>query len=311
MSERVRITIVGLGSIGSSVGMALKKADSELEIIGHDKNHSAARRARKEGAVDRTEWNLISACENANAVILAIPVGQIRETLVAAGPYFATGSLVMDTASAKAPVLQWASENLGEGVSFVGGSPILPQGKRAMDPELFVGSLFCLCPSPAASPEAVGWATGLVRAMGAQPFFIDALEHDGVMAAVDHLPILAAAALLRTSCESPSWREAVRLGGDRFANATASIAGGAEAHSELLRHNSQSVLRWLDLLQAELAQLGRILADQDGEALSDALQAALDARESWERQDVDQAQEAPKYEHGFRSLFLGQLGDKL
>ena len=129
--------------------------------------------------------------------------------------------------------------------------------------------------------------------------------------AVDHLPILVAAALLRTSSESPSWREAVRLGGDRFASATASIAGGAEAHSELLRSNSESVLRWLDLFQAELAQLRRILADQDGEALSDALQAALDARESWERQDVDQAQEAPKYERGFRSLFLGQLGDKL
>lgn len=311
MSDRVRIAIVGLGSIGTSVGMALKKADSELEIIGHDKNHSAARRARKEGAVDRTDWNLISACENANAVILAIPVGQIRETLVAAGPYFRTGSLVMDTASAKAPVLQWASENVGEGVNFVGGSPILPQGKRAMDPELFVGSLFCLCPSPTASPEAVGWASGLVRAMGALPFFIDALEHDGVMAAVDHLPILLAAALLRTSCGSSSWREAVRLGGDRFASATASIAGGAEAHSELLQFNSESVLRWLDLFQVELAQLRSALADQDGEALSDALDAALNARESWERQDMDQAQGGPEYERGFRSLFLGELGDKL
>ena len=311
MSERVRIAIVGLGSVGTSVGMALKKADSELEIIGHDKNHSAARRARKEGAVDRTDWNLISACEDASAVILAIPIGQIRETLVAAGPYFRTGSLVMDTASAKAPVLRWAGENVGEGVSFIGGSPILPQGRRSMDPELFVGNLFCLCPAPTASPEAVGWASGLVRAMGAQPFFIDASEHDGVMAAVDHLPILLAAALLRTSCRSSSWREAVRLGGDRFASATESIGGGAETHSELLQCNSESVLRWLDLFQGELAQLRRALAGEDGEALSEALEAAQNARESWERQDVEQAKEGPEYERGFRSLFLGQLGDKL
>jgi prephenate dehydrogenase len=310
MSERVRIAIVGLGSIGTSVGMALKKAEPEIELIGHDKDHSAARRARKEGAVDRTDWNLISACEDADVVILALPLGEIRETLVAAAPYFKSGGLVMDTASAKAPVLQWAGENVGEGVNFIGGSPILSHGKRGMDPELFSGSLFCLCPASTASPDAVAWASGLVRSMGARPFFIDALEHDGVMAAVDHLPILLAAALLRASSGSSAWREAVRLGGDRFASATASICGDGAAHADLCLCNADSVLRWLDLFQTELAKLRLSLADGDGEALSEALKDALDARDSWERQDVTEASEGPEYERGFRSLLLGGIGQR-
>lgn len=306
MPDKVRITIVGMNAIGASMGLALKKAEPEIEITGHDKEHAIAGRARKRGAIDRTDWNLISACENADSVIIATPVAEVKATLIAAGPYFKPGSLVMDTASVKAPVLQWAKDNLGEGVSFVGGSPILPGGAQEMDPELFVGSTFCLCPCVGASPESVGWASGLVVALGANPLFIDAVEHDGLLAAVGHLPVLLAAALLKVTSASPAWREAARLAGDCFASATMPIGGDSAAHRELCQSNAQSIVRWLDLFQAQLAELRQAIVDGDGEALEGGFEAALQARDRWERGEVAASQESVQYDSGFRSLFLGQ-----
>ena len=307
MSEKVRITIVGMGAIGTSLGMALKKAEPEIEITGHDKAHAIAGQARKRGAVDRTDWNLISACENADVTIITTPIAELKDTLVAAGSYFKSGSLVMDTASVKAPVLQWAQENLGDGVSFVGGSPILPGGRREIDPELFSGALFCLCPDGGASPNAVAWASELVVTLGAKLLFIDAEEHDGLMAAVGHLPILLAAALLQVASASPAWRESVRLAGDSFANATMSISGDAASHCALCQSNAQNIVRWLDLIQAQLAELRQAIVDGNDEALEGAFEAALEARDGWERGEVVPSQEAVKYDRGFRSLFLGKV----
>jgi len=303
----VRITIVGMSAIGTSIGMALKKAEPEIEITGHDKEHAAAGQARKRGAIDRTNWNLISACENADVTIIATPIAEVKDTLVAVGPYLKSGSLVMDTASIKAPVLKWAEENLAEGTSFVGGSPILPGGRREMDPELFSGALFCLCPSNGASPESVAWASELVVALGAHPFFIDAEEHDGLMAAVSHLPVLLATALLQIATASPAWRESARLAGDRFANATMSIDGDAASHRALCKSNAQNIVRWLDLIQAQLTELRRAIADGNDEGLESAFEAALEARDRWERGEVVPSQETVKYDRGFRSLFLGRL----
>jgi len=310
MSETIRITVVGLGSIGTSIALALKKADPDTEITGHDREQSVARRARKEGAVDQADWNLISACEEADVTILAIPFGEVKDTLVAAGPYFRAGCLVMDTCSAKSPVLRWADENLGEGVNFVGGSPILRGGKRSPDADLFVGSLFCLCPSTSASPESVGWASGLVRSIGARPFFIDAVEHDGVMAGVDHVPILVAAALLRASRGSAAWREGVRLGGSRFTGATASIVGDAVGHAGLVLANPESVVRWLDAFQAELSELRGLIVNHEHDELGEALKVAQDAREEWARSEVGAEDEGPTFERGFRSLLMGDRGGK-
>lgn len=306
MSDKVRITIVGMGAIGTSIGMALKKAKPEVEITGHDKEHATAGRARKRGAVDRTDWNLISACENADATIIATPVAEVKDTLAAAGQYVKSGSLVMDTASVKAPVLKWAEESLAEGASFVGGSPVLFGGAREMDPELFSGTVFCLCPAVSASPEAVAWASELVVALGAAPFFVDATEHDGLMAAAGHLPILLAASLLKVVSASTAWREVARLAGDRFADATMPVRGDAAAHRELCQGNAQNILRWLDLFQAQLAELRQAIVDGDGSVLEEVFEAALQARDEWERGEVVPSPDPMRYDRGLRSLFLGQ-----
>jgi prephenate dehydrogenase len=97
--SKPRIAIVGLGLIGSSIGLALSREQRDFEIVGHDKSNTAASQAKKLGAVDKVEWNLINACEGAGLVILALPLGAIRETMQALAGELATGAVVLDTAT--------------------------------------------------------------------------------------------------------------------------------------------------------------------------------------------------------------------
>ena len=117
---KASITIIGLGKIGSSIGLALKAPELDYEIVGHDKDSLVQKKAREIGAVDSTTWNVISACETADVVMLAIPFDQVRETLQTIGPELRPNCVVIDTSFLKEPVLAWAQEFLREDHHFVG-----------------------------------------------------------------------------------------------------------------------------------------------------------------------------------------------
>ena len=119
-----KIAIIGLGRIGGSVGLALKKAKIDAEIVGHDKDSETAHKAQKRGAVDKTEWNLHGACDHAGLIVLALPLAAVKSTLEALKESLGPGVIVTDTATTKVPVLEWARA-LPQGVEFVGGNPAL------------------------------------------------------------------------------------------------------------------------------------------------------------------------------------------
>ena len=127
--SKAKISIVGLGLIGSSMGLALKEQEGNYQIIGHDSEPLVTKYSRKMGAVDDTSWNLITACDGADLIILAVPLAAMRKTLEAIAPDLKPGAIVSDTATLKAPVMAMAEELIPDGVSFIGGNPILLPGK--------------------------------------------------------------------------------------------------------------------------------------------------------------------------------------
>src|SRR5512136_1411877 len=103
-----RVTIVGLGLIGGSLGLALRQVKAkDAEIVGYDRDHGTAGKAHRAGAVDRTERDLHKAVQGAGIVIIATPVLAIREVMREIAPSLQAGTVVTDTGSAKAPVLKW------------------------------------------------------------------------------------------------------------------------------------------------------------------------------------------------------------
>ena len=289
--SQAKITIVGLGYIGGSMGLALKAAvtKDQVEVIGHDKDLLIARAARKKGTVDKVHWNLVTACEEADVLVLAIPLGAIRDTLQAVGPYLKEGCVITDTAVVKGPVLDWAQEILPDTVHFVGGDPIISltagegpcSGLDAAQADLFKGTLYCLTPAPDAAPEAVELIAGLVQRLGATPYFLDPAEHDGLIAAVEHLPAVLTAVLLDVTSRAPAWREMRRLAGVAYRDSTQLTVEDAVANREVCLVNRDNIVRWIEACQDELEAWKTALIAGDTETLDGWFQEGIDARVGW------------------------------
>jgi prephenate dehydrogenase len=285
-TPKPRITIVGLGLVGSSIGLALRQAEVASVVVGHDKERDVSVQAKKVGAVDRTDWNLISACEESDLIILATPLAAIGTTLEAIAPYLKPGSVILDTASIKEPVLAWAAEFLPDTVHFVGGNPIVAAGAagqggvNAARADLFQNSLFCLVPSMDADEHAVQMTANLVAILGAKPMFFDPVEHDGLLAAVNQLPAIVSLALMEMAVDQPTWRELRKVAGPPFEIVTRLIATDPSIYGDLAPSNRNNFVRWIDVFSASLASIRRSLLEGD-QNLVERFETALNEREKW------------------------------
>jgi prephenate dehydrogenase len=182
----IQITIIGLGQIGASIGLALADKKDLVLRMGHDKEPGMAKKAEKLGAVDKTNYNLPASVREADIVVLALPFDAIRETLEFIGPDLKDGSVVMDTGVVKGPVFEWAKKYIPEGRYYVGLVPALnpacvhemKAGIDAARADLFQKSVFGIA-APGGTPgEAVKLAADLVRLLGAEPMFMEQVEVD-------------------------------------------------------------------------------------------------------------------------------------
>lgn len=258
-----RVAIVGLGLIGGSLGLALRAAGG-WQLVGHNRSHESAGRAQKMGAIDRAEWNLPRAVEDADVVVLAVAPRAMERVMADVAPHLAEGAVVTDVASTKSDVLEWAERLLPGNVHFVGGHPMAGKeiaGIGAADARLFQGAPYCILPGARCAPAAVSRVEAIVRAVGAHPYYLDAVEHDSYVAAVSHLPFVSASALVAAVTSSPSWRDMARLAAGGFRDSTRTASADAIMHRDICLTNRGSIVRWLDAYVGELERLRDLLAD--------------------------------------------------
>ena len=128
----MKITVVGLTVLGTSLALALQGTHEAMAITGHDPDPERAERAKRLGAIDRSEWNLPSACEKSGLIVLDLPLEEMRRTLEAIGDSVAPDAVIVDLAPVKRPVLEYAERILPHPERFVGGhllrSPRAPVG---------------------------------------------------------------------------------------------------------------------------------------------------------------------------------------
>jgi prephenate dehydrogenase len=265
--------------------------------------------------------NLINACEDADLVILAIPITAIRETLGLIGPHLKQGCVVTDTATLKEPVLAWAAETLPAGVSFVGGDPLLKpdavpdelasaQGLEAARPDLFDGALYVLCPSAETPPRAVKRVTDMIGLLKARAFYVDPVEHDGMRAAVEGLPMMASLAIMQQAGGSPGWQETRKLADHVFGAATASLVGDPTNQSAQALLNADHLIPRIDALVRDLIHLREWIATDNSEELQRAFTQAESARSRWLIDRNEGKWEEELADLGIKGT-LGSLGDML
>lgn len=246
-----QVTIVGLGLIGGSIGLALKRWSREnnngLTIIGFDEEVSRQNLAKKMGAIDSSEWSLSKAVGNADIVILATPVQAMKQVMEDIADDLKAGAIVTDTGSTKVDVMEWARA-LPTTVSFIGGHPMAGKAEslEAADANLFKDVTWVISPSVTADEEAIRNVLGIVAAVGAESYFVDPAEHDSYVAAVSHLPFLTAAALIRAVTSDPAWRDMRSLASSGLRDTTRLALASPEMHRDIAITNREAIARWID-----------------------------------------------------------------
>lgn len=287
----IQISIIGLGRIGTSLGLALREHKTEIVRVGHDIDMKTARQAEKMGAVDRVDINLPNAVRGADLVILALPVDQLRSTLEAIVPDLREGCVVMDTSPTKQAMIAWAEELLPPDRFYVGLTPVLSahyleDGEVGIDgaqADLFKDGMMAVVAPPQINEGALKMANDLSRLVGATPMFSDPMEIDGLMATAHLLPKLMAAALLRATLDQPGWRESRKLAGPAYAQATHAVKqafGGADLAAEAL-HNRGNAIRLIDDAIRALEDIRGAIDAGGEESLAKDLGRLQDGRDQW------------------------------
>ncbi|PDV99491.1 prephenate dehydrogenase [Candidatus Chloroploca asiatica] len=285
----VRISIIGLGLIGTSLGMALRSAEASesplgaLEVVGWDRDQRAVKEARGRLAIDREARTLVEAVRDAQIIVVATPVLAIREVFAQLGPLLASGTVVTDVASTKAEVAQWAA-TLPSGVAYVGGHPMAGKekaGAKAADPELFNGAIYCLTTGRSTPQAALEAVEAMVRTVGAKPYYIDPEEHDVYVAGISHLPMLLSVGLVEITGRSAAWKEMAALAATGFRDVSRLASGDPEMHRDILLTNRVGLQRWIDEMISFLLEVRDQVDEGDAEDIEALLQRVREQREGW------------------------------
>jgi len=250
-----RVAILGRGLIGGSIELALARSAPAIEVV----------------ALDRGDG--LAAIDGAELVILAAPVLENISLLRAIQPHLQPSTIVTDTGSTKAAIVEAA-----QGLRFVGGHPIAGgtnSGRTSARADLFDGRRWILTPAPATPADDIQRVAALAERCGARVELLDAADHDRIFALVSHLPQLAVSALMHVA-GSNGGAEGLALAGAGLRDATRLASSAPDIWRDVLATNRVSVAQALDLLINELA---RIRDDATGEELSRIFESAA----AWKR----------------------------
>ncbi len=279
-----RITIIGLGLIGGSLALALKKnRGAEVEITGCARRPEVAEKAIECGAVDKTEEQSEKAVSGADIVIVATPIMVMKDIFRQIADHLPPNVIVSDVGSTKAQVMQWAEDNLPSTISFIGGHPMTGKETAGIDEaetDLFKGSAYCLIPSRNASAGALTVMEELVGWVGAKSVSIEAEPHDELVAGISHLPLILSSTLVSALARSDQWPDMSKLAASGYRDATRLASGDTEIQLGICVTNRQAIAEWIDRYIEHLKDFRGLILEDDRK-LEKALREAREVRENW------------------------------
>lgn len=252
----LNITIIGLGLIGGSLGLAIKEgADFGTVITGVDRDMHSIELAIERGAVDCGTHDVRQGVEGADIVFLCTPVLQIVPLVQRIVPYLKAGAIVTDVGSTKQQLINSITAVMPENVFFIGGHPMAGReqsGIAAANKDLFRNKWYFLIPeanTPAEKIDTVkkviGWTGAVITAMNIE-------NHDRYAAVISHVPHVAAAALVNLLYTCPDWENSKRFTGGGFKDTTRIASSNADMWADICISNSDeiinSLLRYQSLL---------------------------------------------------------------
>ncbi len=272
-----QITILGVGLLGGSIGLAVRAVEPKCKIIGWGHRASSLEKAKQIGAIDLAETDLALSVKGSDLVILCTPVGTFEKILRQIGPSLAAGCVVTDVGSTKRSIVKSAEGILPKSVHFVGSHPIAGSEKRGVEyarTDLFRHALCIVTPTKKTPAAAIKGVESFWKKLEMRVVRMSPEEHDRHLADVSHLPHLMAAAMVAMQEDS-----SVDFCGQGFLDATRIAGGDAGLWRDILMDNAGNVRDGIERLHDQIERVMAILKKGDGQALEKWLAAAAARRE--------------------------------
>jgi len=279
-----RVVIVGVGLIGGSLALALKRAGVAGTVVGVGRSAASLEKAKALGVIDEAA-SLQDAARGASLIVLCAPVAQNFALLHALEPHLEPGTIVTDAGSTKSDVIMAAKTALGDKVAqFVPAHPIAGRelnGVEAALADLYVGKRTVLCPLQENARADVAAVRAMWECAGAECHVMSAVQHDAVFAAVSHLPHVLSYALVAQVANAEDGELKLGFAGGGFRDFTRIAASSPEMWRDICVGNREALLRELNTYQSVLAHLKTLVEKSDGEGLERIFARAAKVRQEW------------------------------
>lgn len=267
-----KVALIGLGLIAGSMAHAMRRKGLAGTIAGHARTAETREAAQKIGLVDTVHASAAEAVQDADLVVLAVPVGAMEAVAREIAPHLKPGCTVTDVGSVKQAVIEAVAPHLPEGVHFIPGHPLAGtehSGPYSGFATLFENRWWLITPLPEADADATARLRALCEGMGANVDEMDAAHHDLVLAVVSHTPHLIAYTMVGVAdhLRRVSQSEVIKYSASGFRDFTRIAASDPTMWRDVFLTNKEATLDILGRFTEELFMLQRAIRMGDGEQL--------------------------------------------
>lgn len=276
-----KATVVGIGLLGGSLALALKKNHLAGEVVGVSRRQAALHFALKNKIIDHGTSDVMKAVENADLVILATPIETILSLLSTLGSRLKRGCIVTDVGSTKAGIVSAAQKHLPSHVFFVGSHPLAGSEKKGVefsDGNLFEQSFCLLTPTEKTNKDALAKVSEVWTRIGCVIKSVSADEHDAILAFTSHVPHLLAYGLMDAIP-----KEHLPFGATGLKDTTRIASSSPQLWSDICLQNSKNILKGLDETIRVLAAYRKAIVVGDEGSLTEAFTRAKEKRDSFDQ----------------------------
>ncbi len=279
------MTLVGVGLLGGSLGLALRQKKLAGEVCGFVRRASAINECESLGVVDRATRDLAEAVAGAELIVLCSPVGQMPELLQQLAPYAPKNAVVTDVGSVKhALVAQLESIATNAGLHYVGSHPMAGSektGPRAARADLFGKAICIVTPTSKSDPRALEAVRGLWSGVGGELLTLSPQGHDELVSRSSHLPHVVAAALANYVLSPAHAREQAQVCAGGFRDTTRIASGSPTMWRDIAMANRTFLSRSIGVLVDDLLEFQRALNEGQAATVEEFFESAKKRRDEW------------------------------
>lgn len=273
-----KVTIVGVGLIGGSLGLAIKKNQIAREVVGLSQRHTTLATALKMGAIDQGYHDIKKSVTNADLVVMCTPVSIIIGMMSMIAPYLKRGCIITDVGSTKLPIVNAAQEHLPQPAFFLGSHPLAGSEKQGVQnavAELFEKALCIITPVKTTNRTAYEMVKRFWTRVGANVKVMAPEQHDKALAYVSHLPHLVAYGLIKTVPD-----EFLELAAQGLKDSTRIAASSPQMWHDIAFANAKNIIPILDDMVRNLSVIRKSVVTNDSKTLLNLFKIAKTKRDT-------------------------------